>query len=196
MSLSDRFNEDVLQDYVNKVCHRSRISADAIKIYLADLEKTETSKQEFGAIAYAEVLLEFVTFLLHFTDRCIFWESVAEGYIGLELRDNLMDELVERCINAGINYCFLGLEEHAKQEYKKSSFNVYNVRMEEYSKYKKHFPEKDEGSKGTLFWEFTKNICKLVGRDYDPALKMMCIRMNIEAIEDLDPKSFIKKVKK
>ena len=186
-------NEDILQDYVNKVCHCSRIAADAVKIYLADIEKTKTSKQEFGAIAYAEVLLEFVTFFLHFTDRCLFWEVVAEGYMDVELRDDLMDELVERCISAGVDYCFFGLKEHAKQEYKKSGFKVHNTRMKEYSKYKKAFAEKDEGLKDTLFWEFSKNICRLVEREHDPILKNLCIKAAVDAFVDIDPKSLTKK---
>ena len=189
-------NETILQDYVNKVSHRSRIAADAVKVYLADIEKTETSKHELGAISYAEVLLEFVTFFLHFTDRCLFWEVVAEGTAGVELRDDLMDELVERCISPGVDYCFFGLKEHAKQEYKKSSFKVHNTRMEEYSKYKKAFAEKNEGLKDTLFWEFSKNICRLVERQHDPILKNLCIKAAVDALIDIDPKSLAKKIKK
>ncbi|MDT8303997.1 MAG: hypothetical protein RQ760_21120, partial [Sedimentisphaerales bacterium] len=75
---------------------------------MANIEKTETSKHELGAISHAEVLLEFVTFFLHFTDRCLWGNFVAEGSTGLELRDELMDELVERCINSAVDFCWFG----------------------------------------------------------------------------------------
>jgi len=189
-------NEIILQDYVNKVCHRSRIAADAVKVYLADIEKPETSKNELGAISYAEVLLEFVTFFLHFTDRCLFWDVVAEGSTGVKLRDDLMDELVERCINSAVDFCWFGLKEDAKQEYKKSSLKVYNIRMEKYSKCNKLFPEKNEGAKDTLFWEFSKNLCRLVERQHDPILKNLCIKAAVDALADIDPKSLTKKIKK
>jgi len=189
-------NETILQDYVNKVCHHSHIAANAVKSYFAGIEKSKTSKQELGAISYAEVLLEFVTFFLHFTDRYLFCEFVSEGSAGIELRNNLMDELVERCISSGVDYCFFGLKEHAKQEYKKSSFKIHNTRMKEYSKYKKAFAEKNEGLKDTLFWEFSKNICRLVERQHNIGLKQLCIKVAVDALIDIDPKSLAKKIKK
>ncbi|MDT8302798.1 MAG: hypothetical protein RQ760_15050, partial [Sedimentisphaerales bacterium] len=86
--------------------------------------------------------------------------------------------------------------EHAKQEYKKSSFKIHNTRMEEYSKYKKAFAEKDEGAKDTLFWEFSKNICRLVERQHNIGLKQLCIKVAVDALIDIDPKSLAKKIKK
>jgi len=189
-------NETILQDYVNKVCHRSRIAAEAVKIYLADIDETETSKHELGAIAYAEVLTDFVTLFLHITDRFLFQEFAETGSTGLELRNELMDELVERCINSAVDFCWFGLKEHAKQEYKKSSFKVHNTRMEEYSKYKKPFAEKDEGAKSTLFWEFSKNICRLVEKQHNIGLMHLCIKVAVDALADIDPKSLAKKTKK
>ena len=118
------------------------------------------------------------------------------GSTGLELRDELMDELVERCINSAVDFCWFGLKEHAKQEYKKSSFNVHNTRMEEYSKYKITFAEKDEGAKGTLFWEFGKIVSSLVERPHNIGLMYLCTKVAGDALADIDPKSLAKKRKK
>ena len=196
MDLSDIFEEDIIQDYSNKICHHSRIGADVIKNYLADLEKDETSKRELGATEYCEILLEFVFFLLHFTDRCIFWEIVGLGYMNEEERDILMMELEERCINSAVDYGFFGLAESPKHKIKDLSFENFNIRIKEYSKYKKNFPDKDEGLRDTLFWEFSKNVAKFVGREPDPVLKLICTKVAVGALVDLDPKSSIKKLKR
>jgi len=196
MDLSDICEEDIVQDYANKICLHSRIGADVIKNYLADLHKGETPKQELDATEYCEIFLEFVFFLLHFTDRCIFWEIVGLGYMDEEERDILMTELEERCINSVVDYCFFGLAESPKHKIKYLSSENFNIRMKEYSKYKKNFPYKDEGLKYTLFWEFSKNIAKFVGGKPDPVLKMTCTKVAVGALVDLDPKSFIKKLKR
>ncbi|MBN2376696.1 MAG: hypothetical protein JXD22_09855 [Sedimentisphaerales bacterium] len=189
-------NEIILQEYVNKVCHHSRIAADAVKIYLADIEETETSKQEFGAIAYAEILMDFITLFLHITDRFLFQEFAETGSTGLELRDELMDELVERCINSALDFCWFGFKEDVKQEYKKSSFMIHNARMKKYSKYKQLFAEKDEGLKDTLFWEFSKNICSLVENQHNIGLMQLCIKVAVDALAEIDPKSLANNIEK
>ena len=89
--MSGVLNEDILKDYVNTICKHSRIASNALKIYLSSAEKPGRPEKELGVIEYAEVLLEFVTFFLHFTDRCLFWEGVAEDRIDVELRDDLMN---------------------------------------------------------------------------------------------------------
>ena len=187
--MSDALKENILQDYVNKLCKHSRIASDAVKIYLSDADKPERSKEELSIAKYAEVLLEFVYFYLHFTDRFAFIQMEED------IRDALMTELEEGCINSAIDFGFFGLPENPKEEIRKASFDSFGFRQAEYSRYKKTFAEKDEGYKDTLFWEFSKNIEGLVGREHDIGLKMMCIRISVEAIGDLDPKSFIEMVK-
>jgi len=187
--MSDALKEDILQDYVYKLCKHSRIASEAVKIYLSDTEKPECPKKEISVTKYAGILLEFVYFYLHFTDRFAFILTEED------IRDALMTELEERCINSAIDFGFFGLPESPKEEIRKASFDCFNLRQAEYSRYKKNFAEKDEGYKDTLFWEFSKNIEGLVGREYDLSLKMMCIKVSVEAMGVLDPKSFIEKVK-
>jgi len=187
-------NDDILQDYTNAICRHSRIGADAVKTLLSNSERPAYPRQEIGAIQYAEILLEFVTLLLSFTDRCLFWVAIADKRLGVRFRDDLMDELVGRCISSAVDYCFFGLEEHPKEEYKKSCFRAHNARMEQYAKYEKCFAEKGEGTKDTLVWEFAKNVCEMVGRDHDIALLTMCAKVIVNAIKDVDSNSFIAKL--
>lgn len=193
MALLGSFNKNVLQDYVDRICKKSRTASEAVKIYLAGVKKAKSSRQKFSVTEYAEVLLEFVYFYLHFTDRCVFGHVVVK-YIDEKQRGSLMTELEKRCINSAVDFAFFGLPESPKEKIKQKSFKNFKTRQREYGKYKIYFTEKSEVLKDTLFWEFGKNIRKLVGRDRDPGLAHLCMEITAEGIRDLDPKSFVEKV--
>jgi len=190
MGLPDTFNEDILQDYVNNICKHSLAGLNLVKSLLAEEGKSEFSTEVPDTYASLVVLLEFVYLYLQMTYR------MACVDLDVELVKPLMTELEPRCISATIEYALFGLPEDAKSKIEEQAFDEFYARMDEYCKYVNAFPQKDESAKDTLFWEFGKIIADLAGLEKRLACNYACTKLAVQALKDLDTKSFMKKVKR
>jgi hypothetical protein len=95
--------------------------------------------------------------------RCVFSETgilfvrmldeIAFGALGAELSEEFMDDFIESVARA--------LESKGVQPERFAE--LLSERIVEYAGYAKWLPEKGEGSRGTLFWEFGKKIADIVG---------------------------------
>lgn len=135
--------DDILIDKASKLA--------ASIIYLADKapNRINQAMQDFKKTTVKEekikkIIFEFIVFYMHIADR----ESYA--ILGKEKRNLFMDTLVE---NVALNFT----------EYKEELRKLYNERQLEYALYRRYFPEKDEGTGGTLFWEFSKIVAEETG---------------------------------
>lgn len=108
-------------------------------------------KDDFGG----EVLIEMMLFFLHLIDR------VALKFLGSDKRGIFVNVLFKEVLKF---YCGSCPDKTAPDGFAGMIINMFNERQKEYWKYKKWFPEENEGTKDTLFWEFSKkiaNICRL-----------------------------------
>lgn len=190
MSLLDSFNQNIIQDYVDKICKNSLAGLNLVKSLLDEEGKIKFSREVPDTYASLFVMLEFAYLYLHMTYR------MACVYLDMEPINLLMKELEVRCISAIIDYALFGLPVNAKSKLKKQAFDGFHVRWNEYCKYVKAFPQKDEGAKDTLFWEFGKIIAELAGLEKKLACNHACNTLAVKVLEDLETKSFIKNVKK
>lgn len=188
MGWLDTFRKDFRQDYIGKILKHSAEGADAIR-RLAEDKSLEQEKQGLSHIEWFKVFFEFTYFYLHLTDRFAF------GHMDEERRGSLMTGLEEICITFAVDVVCEGWPEDMKEKIKEESMGNFYISMEEYSKYKKWFPEKDEGAKDTLFWEFGKTIAKLAGRENDIIYIIACPEIVTNSLKDLDIRSFIEKGK-
>lgn len=123
-------------------------------------EELKIDDEKFG-----EVFFEMVLFNLHYVDR------IAFQHLGAEKRNVFMDALVMEFGEALSIMHERSIE--AAQFRSRSSFaEAYEERQQEYTKYKKSFPEKNEGAKNTLFWEFGKKILGVLGLENNIWLNM------------------------
>ena len=75
-----------------------------------------------------------------------------------------------------------------------SFVEAYGERQQEYVKYKKSFPEKNEGAKDTLFWEFGKKILGVLGLENNIWLNMKITNLTFTKYEFLElPELFSEK---
>lgn len=98
-----------------------------------------------------EVLWKCLLFVLHLTDR------VAFASLPSASREFFMSSILS-ILAKTID------EKHLRSE--------YNAAQQTYSTFKDLLPKKGEGTRGTLFWEFGKNIC-LEHADTNPAVMTM-----------------------
>jgi hypothetical protein len=119
-------------------CDSALIVATAVRPTTPDIQLGEEEKREARA--------ETVALLLTLVDR------LAVQFLGRKTREAFIDGL-----EAGVAGSLQGkgVEPEAFQE-------LLYKRYEEYSHYPKWVPEKDEGAKGTLFWEFGKKVASIL----------------------------------
>lgn len=121
------------------------------------------SDNDFGSI-----IVEFEYLYLHIVDR----------YAYIALPENIRDAFIEALgINViELNYKKYGfnLENKLIEDTKEYETNILNNRNREYSKYKKIFPDKGEGTGNTLFWEFGKKITLEYLHSNNPAVIVKC----------------------
>jgi len=189
MIILNNFNEKALQDYVDKICKNSLAGLNLVKSLLVEEKKSTYFRKVPDIYADLEVLLEFVYLYLQMTYR------MACIDLNVEFIEPLMTELEQRCISATVEYALFGLSKDVKSKIKQQAFDGFYARMDEYCKYVKAVPQKDEGAKDTLFWEFGKIIADLTGLDKRIACNYACTKLAVQSLEDLDPKSFMRKVR-
>ena len=178
--------KDFRQDYLFRIFKNSIVAESTIR-HLVDNKGSNQKKYSLSNTKCFLILFEFIYFYLHLTDRFAF------GHMNEEQRGSLMIELEELCIAAAVDAVFLKWPEDKKEKVKAECMGNFYISVAEYSKYKKWLPEKDEGAKGTLLWEFGKKITELAGQELSFKLAVMQIVTN--SLKDLDIKSFINRVK-
>ncbi len=114
-----------------------------------------------------EALLEFNFFYLHYADRIAF--ATLEDHS----REYFIDALVER--NKKV---LLGLYDDSvdRVQLEASYVTTYNHRQSTYGECEYVYPEKDEGFRGTLYWEFSKLVSEKVGLKNDAGIIMATMR--------------------
>ncbi|MCZ7403655.1 MAG: hypothetical protein O8C67_01805 [Candidatus Methanoperedens sp.] len=140
--------------------------SDETKSLFEELKKDKERKideKKFG-----EVFFEMVLFNIHYVDRSAF------SHLGAEKRNVFMDALV---IEFGEALSIMHERSIEAAQFSSSFAEAYEERQEEYSKYKKSFPEKNEGAKNTLFWEFGKKILGVLGLENNVWLNMYIIKI-------------------
>lgn len=160
-------------------------SAEAAKL-IRDA-KNETSKMNDEE--WMKVFFEFLYFFLHLTDRDAF-EVLDE-----RKRDSIMSKLENLTIPLAVQTICQDWPGDMIKKVQSECTHNFNVSMDEYAKYKKWFPEKDEVMKDTLLWEFSKNIACFAGEEYSPAFIMMATEIAVKSYIDLVKTGFIKKIK-
>ncbi len=107
---------------------------------------------------FDDVCLEIILFNIHLSDRFAFMCLASKkrntfiDNLFLEVRENLSRE------------CKSGID----AEYFRNTFaETYNIRQLEYGKCEIMLPEKDEGVRDTLSWEFGKKIAGVLGFEMD-----------------------------
>jgi hypothetical protein len=180
--------KDFMQDYLYRIFKNSIEAANAIR-YLADNKGIDQNKYDLSNTKRFSILFEFIYFYLHLTDRFAF------GHMNEERRGSLMTELEEISITTAVDAVCLRWPEDIKEKIKEECMGNFYISMAEYSKCKKWHPEKDEGAKGTLFWEFDKTIAKLVGQEWESGFMLAVMQIVTNSLKDLDIKSFINRIK-
>jgi len=185
-SIRHGIKKDFKQDYLFKIFKNSTIAVEVMR-RLVEKKGTSQNKYNLNDTEWSLILFEFIYFYLHLTDRFAF------GHMNDEQREILMIDLGELCITAAVDAVFLKWPEDKKKKIKEEYMGNFNISVAEYNKYKKWLPEKDEGAKGTLLWEFGKKITKLARQELSFRLAVMQTVTN--SLKDLDIKSFINRVK-
>jgi hypothetical protein len=144
----------VVAHLIIKQCNAPLLVAEAVKPDFWPSEEEENRALTETAALMLRVVGERATIVLNNTaDRDIFMDALTSG-VFQALKDNgvMSDELQEFLIK----------------------------RYDEYNEIRKWLPEKGEGAKGTLFWEFGKNVADPlgVGRDisFQAALSNMLLK--------------------
>lgn len=107
-------------------------------------------KDDFGG----ELVIEMMFFFLHLIDR------VAFKFLGQDKRDAFVNALFEEALNF---YSRPHPDKVAPDGFSGMFVTMFNERQKEYWKYKKWFPEENERTKDTLFWEFGKKFAHICG---------------------------------
>ena len=191
--MSDLANYKLVQDYANKICLHSKAGLNCITSLLRKSSQNssdESSSDEMTTFKSFEVILEFICLYLHINSRWTYGEmSIARA-------DELCDTLSTKCITACVEYGLFGYPEDTKNEIRKKSFEVFKKVGSEYSKYAQLMPENNEGGKGTLIWEFGKNIALISGIDDVMVCQIACVSLIPKALTDLNPTQFIEDLQK
>jgi hypothetical protein len=125
------------------------------------------------------VQYEFLFFFAHLANRSAF------SRLGNNKRTKLQNLLGPILADSTTEAWFGHWPEKLKEGIKHDFYNNINVAELEYSKCKKLFPEKDEGTKDTLFWELGKNIAELSGWDHNPTVIVECMCFSFEKFAEM-----------
>lgn len=130
------------------------------KLLFQKIKKTEKNKKDDK---FDEVFFEMALFYLHFVDR------IAFQYLEVKQRNIFVDTLFVE-VRELLSHVYES--EIDATQFRSSFGEAYNDRQNEYGQYKKLFAEKDEGTGGTLFWEFGKRLARVLSSDKDILVKM------------------------
>ncbi len=103
-----------------------------------------------------EFVVEIIAICLHVVDRLLFQN------LGALRRSGIMDGLLPKVLEV-IRQTVS--DRHHATICSTRLVDIYDARQVEYSGYPRLFAEKDEGLRGTLFWEFAKRMATLADPD-------------------------------
>lgn len=160
------------------ICHR--ITEDVLQQLRELKEKNKTI--EVDEQKTDETFFEFLFFFVHLIDRISF------SYFDIKRRNIFMDVLFVELREELSRFQEGGIESLQFREFLNQN---YNRKQEEYSKYSKWFPEKNEGTKDTLFWEFGKKIAKILSAEMDIFVIMIVQMLSVEFLKVMDLPSLL-----
>lgn len=167
----------------------------AKKIRLSSFDASKTLRYicledgiPFDAFIWRDLILEFTFFLFHITDRNAF------GHITEDSRSTLMTTIEE------LTFRELASQWHENQpdeqnKFKEEYWGKFINRMDEYSSYTIQSPGEQVTKKGNLFWEFAKNIAKLLSGGPDIILVTAAFEEVIICLKKIDIGAFLDKYK-
>ena len=142
MSWFNFFSKDVKQVYVDKLLKHAVENADTIR----------KSNSEINDVQWFSIFFEFIYFFLNMIDR------TASDLLNNEQRGLLNKSLAEVMIDVAVDAICKGWGTDRITGVKQDCWKNFYITMEKYNRFLKFIPDKDEGTKDTLLWEFSKII--------------------------------------
>ena len=182
--------EKLVINFASKIFENAVRSANILR-NLSNDKSIVQSKYGLNDIEWSSIVFEYIYFFLHLTDRMIF------TYFSEEQREEIMKSLEEYSIFSSVEAIYKGYPQDTLGKIKSECLDNFNVSQSKYSKYKKMYFEKNESPKDTLYYEFSKNIANLSGKEND-ILVVSSVAFN-EAIKshvNLKINDFVKNLKR
>jgi hypothetical protein len=149
----------------------------------------ELKAQEIKQDQLLDMVFEYLFFFIHLTDRFAF------SILGDPSRHIVMQEAGEFAIMLAV-VVLSPDSTSAEREYMfNDCVSRLNIAAGVYSHFKKLMPEPDEGTKATLFWEFSKRIQHMKGTGDNLAAIVGEEVFLVSSLETLDAKAFLDKMK-
>jgi hypothetical protein len=186
MKLLNYFKKDPKADFLALLGKESIKSAMSIRELSG--KSGNLSEEEFAE--WFELVLSFLCFYLHLTDRMAHQELSAEKRE--EIMQYLEDVSFETIITSHFKYPTL----EALINVKRKVGETFNERQIEFGKYKKLVANVKEGEspKNTLLWEFGKSVAELTGNLNDPGYILPAMEIAMQSLTKLNIKSFLKSI--
>lgn len=179
---------NLIPDFSRALFKTALEGANAIR-KLAEDEPVESEQHGLTSAQWFAVVNEFQNFYLHLTDRVAFGNMDKDG------RHGMMSQLEDLTIACSVETICEDWPPDMVEKIKEEAKQNLVVCIEYYSRYKKWFPEKEESPKDTLVWEFGKQIAHLAGKGLDISYVAAATSLAASAMETLDIRGFIKRVK-
>ena len=147
-------------------------------------ENGEIDKKQFSFVFF-----EHLNFFIFLIDR------TASNVLDVQERSQLMRELTDFAFVLSIVTLLPNLEDDAKDKmYHQCMKNLIAV-IEEYSKYNLTRTENDSGNENTVLWEFSKKIQEFTKNPYNVGGMLGYEFQIVQALKNIDIKSFLQKFK-
>jgi len=181
-SHSEKKAEKLVIKYTEQIFKCSVESTNSIIVLANDENGKE--KLKIGDEVWFQILFEFIYLYLSHTDRFLFNQLTDKN------RSKIMKIIVEASIYTSVDTVCKDWPSDMVKKIKQECMDNYFSFIQEYSQYKKFIEDKDESPKGTVLWEFGKNITKLAGHEMDILYMMPISEIIVTSLKDLDTKSF------
>ena len=132
----------------------------------ADGTRTLFKKQgeEISTTAWIGVLMEYQNLYIQLTDRALF------GRIPDAKRNTLLQDFATMCIDTSISTICKGWGDERIRRVQAECKRNYGISLtQDYGQCAKLFPDKGEGTGGTMIWEFSKTVAAIAGHEMDAA---------------------------
>jgi hypothetical protein len=149
-----------VEEHAKRVFQLAAEAGDATRKFFKE------SGEELNTHAWFGVVMEYHNLYLQLTDRAIF------GRIPETKRQVLMSDFAGLCINTTVSAICQGWGDEHITKIRKECMDNYKKSFLDYGVCKKLFPEKEEGTGGTMIWEFSKTVAGIVGHELDIAYMM------------------------
>jgi len=129
---------------------------------------------------------------LHLLLLCYFWsDRTAFSTLGMVRRDSLMDIAHERFVDL-LASAGSGIKPDDRP-FRKALSGLIDAALARWSQMP-IVPASGSGPKGTLFWEFGKEVAELIGRPMDAEVVSMTMMIASKCVKVLDPSQVLKRV--